>query len=64
MSQMPRNVLSAEGPEAVKLNRIEHIRIHYADLLGEDAKLLDEPADLEKLSAIVRAKLAQRPKAA
>ena len=43
---------------------IDYIRTHFGDVLGEDAKLSNEPGGLEKLAPVTRKRLANLPKAA
>lgn len=36
---------------------IDYIRVHFSDVLGEDAALLDAPGGLDTIAAKVRARL-------
>ena len=53
------NPLYDGPPEEFRARMIEYIRIHFADLLGKDARLLDEPNGLDLIQQKVEMRLSR-----
>ena len=49
-------LLTEEAGKGCKTKIVEFIRENFSDVLGEDAKLLDTPEGLEKLSTMLRSR--------